>query len=347
MRSYLLACTLILLGAGVCFAQSTQQIIQSDRRSHDFGTVARAAKTEHQFQLYNPFNSEMQISGVRASCGCTTPILEDKVIPPGETGILRARYNTRTFSGQRGATLTVSIVRPIRTELQLSVKGYIRKDVVLHPGEAAFGNIPEGEDNAIQLTLDYAGRSDWEITRITSPFNYVRADAKELSRQNGRVRYQLTVSIDGDAPAGFIQNQLVLHTNDRRLTSVPVPLLASVESPLEISPRQITFERPFQNQPLQQRLVLKGKEPFRVLEISSEQAKIDYEKPADGEPRRAHLIDIFISPKPQVFEQKAKGILSIKTDLLEKPVQIDMEFSSPAEVSHNPSAVDAANQVAR
>lgn len=347
MRSSLLVCTLILLGAGVCSAQSTQQIIPSGQRSYDFGTVARAAKTEHRFQLYNPFNSEMQISGVRASCGCTTPILDDKVIPPGEIGILRARYNTRTFTGQRGATLTVSIVRPIRTELQLSVKGYIRKDVVLHPGEAAFGNIPQGEDNSIQLTLDYAGRSDWQITRITTPFDFVQAEAEELSRQNGRVRYQLSISIDDEAPAGFIQNQLVLHTNDRRLTSVPVPLFANVESLLEISPRQIVFEKPFQDQPLQQRLVLKGKEPFRVLEISSEQAEIDYENPADDEARRAHLINIFVSPNPQVLEQDAKGILNIKTDLLEKPVQIEMEFSPPAEVSRNPSGPESASQVAR
>ncbi len=55
--------------------------------SHDFGTVASGAKTEFRFPIKNVFVEELHISGIRSSCGCTTPTLvmkgESKAQPGG------------------------------------------------------------------------------------------------------------------------------------------------------------------------------------------------------------------------------------------------------------------------
>ncbi|MEZ6078390.1 MAG: DUF1573 domain-containing protein [Pirellulaceae bacterium] len=71
-----------------------------EARMHDFGTVARAANTEHRFYVKNNHSSDMHISSIRASCGCTTPIVETEWIKPGETGSILARFNTGTFTGK-------------------------------------------------------------------------------------------------------------------------------------------------------------------------------------------------------------------------------------------------------
>ena len=55
-------------------------------KKHNFGTVAVASKTEFRFPIYNSLSTEMHIQTVRASCGCTTPIIETKYIPPGGSG---------------------------------------------------------------------------------------------------------------------------------------------------------------------------------------------------------------------------------------------------------------------
>lgn len=341
MRSTLLCCALLVQLSAFSHAQDLNQIIAPSQRAHDFGTVARAANTEHRFELFNPFSSEMEISGVRASCGCTTPIVETQRIPPGQRGSLLARFNTGTHTGQKGATVTVTISRPIFTELQLTVKGYIRSDVVLSPGEVAFGTVAEGEPRSMELLLNYVGRSDWSITELTSPLDDVKASYQELSRHNGKVSYKIKVDLTENAPAGFIQSQLVLHTNDRRLTTLPIRLLASVEPDLQVSPQGLALGRIKPGQPIQQRLVIKGREPFRVLDISSDSAEIQYEQ--DETSRKAHLINIIVAPHSAAEGGAVEGQLRLKTDMRDEPLMLKLNYTLE-EPSVKPSAdIQAAN----
>ena len=69
-------------------------------RSHNFGTVAVAAKTEFKFPVHNTTSRPIHIREVRASCGCTTPIVESNYIAPNQTSFIRARFNTGTFKGK-------------------------------------------------------------------------------------------------------------------------------------------------------------------------------------------------------------------------------------------------------
>lgn len=293
-------------------------------RAHDFGTVARAANTEHRFMIKNVLEQELHISGVRASCGCTTPIVETETIKPGETGSILARFNTGTFTGQKQATLTVSIDRPFYTELQLNVRGYIRSDVVLSPGEIEFGQIPEGESKTLELNLEYAGRPDWKIERVESPVPFVDARFEEVSRTGGRIMYKISAVLADNAPVGFQQNQLILHTNDRRLTTVPIRFIADVQSPIQVSPQSFALGRVEAGEPIPQRLVVKSRKPFRILDITSESAEIVFEPIAEA--KAAHLINISIAPNSTNVGGEVKGSVLLRTDLEEAPITLGLSY---------------------
>ena len=126
---------------------------------HEFGTVARAAKVEHVFEMTNPFKETIHIAAVRASCGCSTPTIMKDTLKTWEKGGIHVRYNTRTFTGKKGATITVVIDRPYYAEVQLNVNGYIRSDVVFQPGVVNFGSIDQGVAKAQRVTVNYAGRT--------------------------------------------------------------------------------------------------------------------------------------------------------------------------------------------
>ena len=68
-------------------------------KSHEFGDVAVAAKCEVRFPIVNKSDKTVHIRSVRASCGCTTPIIETNYIEPGQTGTVLARFNTDTHRG--------------------------------------------------------------------------------------------------------------------------------------------------------------------------------------------------------------------------------------------------------
>ncbi len=329
MRPFAYACALIASAGSVhcsLYAQDwLREAIPPEMRMHDFGTVARAAKTEHRFWIKNNSQTDLHLRSVRASCGCTTPIIETEWIKPGQTGSILARFNTGTFTGSKSATLTVSIDKPYHTELQLNVKGYIRSDVVLNPGEINFGEIPVGEPKALDVTLDYAGRSDWKLVGVESRLPFVDVQYEEVSRNGGRVSYKISANLSADAPIGSLQNQVVLKTNDRNLTSVPVRMLANVQAPIQISPQSFALGSVAPDTPVPQRLVIKARSEFRVLEITSNHAEIRFDASENAKP--AHLLNVVIVPKAQPNDGNVTSEILIKTDLMDEPIRVPLTFS--------------------
>ena len=138
-------------------------------RDHNFGTVAKAAKAEHTFEFKNEFDQPIEILSVNPSCTCTLPEVPTKIVKPGETGQIIAKFQTRKFSGQRGATLNISMKKGNDYSTALvSVKGYIRQDVVVHPPEVDLPKVIASQGADTSVKIYYAGRSDWKITDIKS-----------------------------------------------------------------------------------------------------------------------------------------------------------------------------------
>jgi Protein of unknown function (DUF1573) len=292
-------------------AQKSLQLVPVELRSHDFGTVARSAKTEHRFPITNIYQQPMQINSVRASCGCTTPIIEKQVLQPGETGAILARFNTGTHTGQKKATLTVSITAPVFTELQLNVQGYIRSDIVFNPVEVNFGTLAEGAGKSLDVDLAYAGRNDWKVLSITAAEPFLKPSIQEVSRKNGQVAYKISVELLGNAPAGNLHTQLTLQTNDNRLTKLPLSVSAVVQSNLEVSPQQLALGELKAGETVQQRFLVRGIKPFRILAIEGDDMEVEFEPVADA--KATHLVNLRIKPDPT----KGTGTTSLtfKTDL--------------------------------
>ncbi|MEO1529970.1 MAG: DUF1573 domain-containing protein [Planctomycetota bacterium] len=270
-----LAAAALLLGCvGTASAQLPESVFPV--KKHNFGTVAVAAKTEFRFPIYNPYSSPMHIQTVRRSCGCTTPVIETAYVQPGETGSILAKFNTGTFRGEKGATLTVIIDQPFYAEARLRVDGYIRSDMVFHPGAISFGTVNQGEPSTKSSKVLYAGRSDWEIVDVRSNVPWMVTDKKLVSRTGTRTDYEISVTLREDAPTGLFQNEIVVITNDSKRPQVPFRVSGSVKSPLSISPQAITLGAVKPGQKIEKVLVLKGTEPFTVESINCEGWDVDF-----------------------------------------------------------------------
>ena len=65
-----------------------------DHTSHDFGTVARAAKVEHRFRIENIFVENVQSPRRGPSCGCTTAEVTKQLLKTWETAEVVATVDT-------------------------------------------------------------------------------------------------------------------------------------------------------------------------------------------------------------------------------------------------------------
>lgn len=245
--------------------------------SHDFGTVARGAATEHLFWFTNTSRYDVHVRGVRTSCGCTTPSVVHSTVKSGEQGAIRAVFNTRSFTGQRGATITVVFDRPYYSEAQLQVRGFIRCDVVFTPGRVDFGTVRQGECAERVIDLQYAGRNDWQVTQIRVPDSCLSVEKRETRRGAGRVGYELVVRLAGEAPAGVLDTELVLETNESRGNRVPLAVTGQIVPPLSVSPALLYLGSVQCGQQVTTRLVVRAAEAFQITAIECDDPRFRFE----------------------------------------------------------------------
>jgi hypothetical protein len=279
--------------------------------SHDFGAVARGAKVEYRFKLNNIYEEDVHITGVRSSCGCTMPTIAKDSLKTYEEGAIVAAFNTHSFLGQRHATVTVTFDKPFYAEVQLSVSGYIRSDIVMTPGSAEFGNVDFGTKAEKKLSVTYAGRDDWKILEVKPNNAHVLAAVKEMSRGAGQVVYELTVDLKSDAPRGYFKDQVTLVTNDQNASLVPVDVEARVVAEVTISPTSLFLGVLKPGQKITKQLVVQGKKPFKISAVSCDAEGFEF-KPSDTS-KTVHVIPVTFTAgtKPVKFSKRIK----IESDL--------------------------------
>lgn len=309
MKSASIFATLTLLALAVpCQGYDwASELFES--RTHDFGTVARAAKTEHVFEFENRTDQPIQISHVRASCGCTTPIVPEKTVAPGAKGKVIARFNTGSFVGQRGATLTVVFNRPTYREVQLRVDGYVRRDIVCNPGSIEFGQTQESQVASKEISIQYAGRNDWQITDVTSEVPGLEFELKETRRGNGRVGYSLLATWQAES-AGYLQTDVVLKTNDSRRPTIPLSVTGQSISTLQVSPANLYLGQIAPGQAVTKRVIVRANDEFRLTGVNSEDSRVTVN--FDEEAKKIQMVELTFVADEKAGEFQAQ--VMIETD---------------------------------
>jgi hypothetical protein len=280
--------------------------------NHDFGHVARGAKAEFAFELQNVYEEDVHIADVRTSCGCTTPTITKPTLKTWEKGSIVATLNTRSFVGQRNSTLTVIIDKPFYAEVQLTIAGNIHSDVDFQPGVAAMGDVEQGAIGEQAVTVTYRGASNWQIADVRSANSHLEVELGDPVRQPGQVSYKMLVRLKSDAPAGTLQDQLTLVTNDQRMPTVVLPVEGRVTPPLQVNPSPLMFGALAPGQTATKQLVLTGKQPFRVLSIAADNEALSV-RAAPEVTKKVHLIPITVTAPQQAGE--FHYLISIETDL--------------------------------
>ena len=75
----------------------------------DFGDVTNGEVLFKDVEVENTGETDLKISSISTSCSCTTASIEPTVIPPGETGVLRIRFD----SGAHGPDYTGAVTRQV------------------------------------------------------------------------------------------------------------------------------------------------------------------------------------------------------------------------------------------
>ncbi len=310
-RSILAILLTLLVGLSASAEDWATEMFQTT--AHDFGPVARGAKAEFEFLLSNIYVEDVHIAAVRSSCGCTDARIKHPTLKTHEKGAIVATFNTQAFLGRKGATLTVTFDKPFHAQVQLHVRGYIRNDVLLEPGSVEFGGVEQGTAADKVISISHTGRNDWKILDVKIANPHISAELEETGRDGGRVSYQLSVHLAKDAPPGYFKDHLMLLTNDRHSSEVPILVEGQMHSAVTVSPASLFMGVVEPGQKVTKQLVVRGNKPFRVLSVSCDQGCLEFGTSADQKPKSVHLIPVtFIAGKES---GKVVRTIRIVTDL--------------------------------
>lgn len=308
-----LTCAFLLAGTLLCGDASAKDWAQKMFKvhTHDFGHVARGAKTEFAFELQNTFEEDVHIAEVRSSCGCTTPTISKQTLKTWEKGSIVAAFNTRSFQGQRNSTLTVVIDKPFHAEVQLQVSGYIHSDVDFQPGSIAFGDVDQGSPAQQKVAVTFYGRNNWNITDVRSVNEYLEVELSDAVRGGGRTTYQMSVKLKPDAPPGFVADTLTVVTDDRNLATIPLTVEGKVVPPLTVSPSALFLGVLEPGKSVTKQLVVRARTPFRITSVKCDGEAFQFK--TSDQARAVHLVPVTFTASEETGE--IQQTIEIETDL--------------------------------
>ena len=242
--------------------------------SHDFGTVAKHSDAVFEFELENIYEEDLRISGVRSNCGCTIATIKKSDLKTWEKSAIIAKFNTKSFTGARKATITVTFDKPFQAEVQLTVKGVIRGDVVFEPGSVDFGTIAASNTTQKKVLITRYGKPDWEISDVLSYNENLSVGLKKISAYRNRVAYEMEIDLKDSCPAGIFDSSLILVTNDRTSKKISVPVRGNVQATLTVSPQHLDFGTISGDKSHTQRIFVKGVTDFKITEMSCDDSRV-------------------------------------------------------------------------
>lgn len=82
-------------------------VMDFEETVHDFGKIIQGEKVSYTFKFKNTGKSDLLISKVSTSCGCTAPNYSKEPVKPGESGKIEVTFDSHNKKGFQNKTITV------------------------------------------------------------------------------------------------------------------------------------------------------------------------------------------------------------------------------------------------
>jgi hypothetical protein len=222
----------------------------------DVGEAHSGAPLVHRFAFVNRGPAPVEIVEVRASCGCLTPRLTQRVYQPGESGTLLLEVHT--LSQEEGPhTWTCQVTCQSagrRFDVPLQMSGRIIAEVTVRPAVlTVFADSAVGHE----LVLTDRRPRPLNVTGLESSSPRLTPRLTEQGRdEQGHWVRKVRLEIAADYPEGRHEASIHLFTDDPlyRDLKVPVTVVKRARPRVTAAPAAVTLEAAA-GQPLPARLV--------------------------------------------------------------------------------------------
>ncbi len=308
-----------LTRAGEAAATPSGPRISFQETVHDYGESWQGDQVSHVFTFTNTGDTELQISRVRSSCGCTASNLSSNRIAPGESGEIRATFNTRGYRGRKSQPIYVTSNDPEQPTVQLRLETTIRTVAAFDPPTVQFGRVPIGQGAVREAAVVFDGEP-FPVREISAQPEFFSArllDPEQGDKGERRVRIEVTLS--PEVPVGRHLGTLSVRLDHPKMQNLSGRLMAVVEGTIAYTPRMLFFSRQDQVDVEVKTISLTSHspEPVEIRSVSSSIPQFMAELKT-LEPGREFEVAIRLSPETE--PGRYNGEVKIETSLPDQPM---------------------------
>jgi hypothetical protein len=320
----ILALCATLIAAPLALADASRPKAVAPEPIKDIEGVAKGEKITHDFVIRNEGTAPLEISEVRASCGCTATEF-DKTIAPGAAGKVHVVIDSTTFAGPIAKSVTVFTNDIDNPQIELTVKTNVQPVITIKPGYARY-IIVQGEEKqgTIEQTLWASDGAPMNILKADSPYPFLKVSFREAkpgeqAPEGKGKQWRVQMTLDRDAPVGALAEFVRVTTDHPQQKLVEIPVSGFVRPVIAVTPPVADFGQIELKEPFRRALVVRAysTEPIKVTSVDGNVKGID----AQLEPvQEGREYQIRVTLNPALGKGPFNGKLTIHTDSPKKPV---------------------------
>ena len=223
-RTWLL---LFLLFFPIAVLADPAPALDAERMTFDFGEIFQGEKVTHTFAFTNSGDADLVIKRIKTSCGCTAALLSAKTIPPGAEGTIKATFDSGRFRGKVTKTIYFYSNLPGGQPQNFTITGNIRPMVAFEPAQLSFGEVPEGGEKVLSLTLTNAGEEKLQIENIRTANTALHVTTEAEFLLPG-VATPFTVAARPIKETAHLRGYVLVRTDNKSLGELRIPVRGSV-----------------------------------------------------------------------------------------------------------------------
>ncbi len=237
------------LSSGTISSSGSMPKIELETQMFRLGFIENDRIAEREFTISNSGDAPLHINKITTSCGCTKGYAQDKVIAPGEEGVIRVTVDPSLVKGFYSAKmLTVHTDDPNRPAAQFNVIAFVDSEIDITPEHLDFGLVPSGKPGELRVHIAQRENDAFDIYEANVDSKEFSVVFTELPRETwadpDRREFEVLVTLSSDASPGFHSGKVMLTTNLKRTRSLFLPLYAKVhEDSFFFSPNSYIFSR--------------------------------------------------------------------------------------------------------
>jgi hypothetical protein len=232
VRKYLFVFFILFIGNIVA-----QPVISVEKPSFDFGVIHEGENVNHSYEIINTGNSDLRITRVYASCGCTAVEPEKDLLKPGEKTSVMIEFNSTGRLGVQEKYVFINSNDPKQKELRLHFKADVQPKVeeanntesklTLTKNYFDFGNVKEGKIVEVTIAFKNSGKKDLVIKDVRTSCGCTAALLSSKKLKPGE-QGDLRIELDTSNRSGKLTRTVTLYSNDPVDPSQTITIFANI-----------------------------------------------------------------------------------------------------------------------